>query len=103
VVAIAPTIALAGNLAARLGIKHGEAQTDVDWRSGSFAACFASLVSKTFGLSGPNLKATYLMIDECESTLSQLVGLLSDGDKARETYNTLLYLASRCEDGSGRR
>ncbi len=96
VIAIAPTIALAGNLAARLGIKHGEAQTDIDWRAGSFAACFASLISKTFGLSGPNLKATYLMIDECESTLSQLVGLLSDGDKARETYNVLIHLAARC-------
>ena len=96
VIAIAPTIALAGNLAARLGVAHGEAQTNVDWRTGSFAACFASLVSKTYGLSGPNLTATYLMIDECESTLSQLVGLLSDGDKARETYNVLIHLAARC-------
>jgi hypothetical protein len=96
VIAIAPTIALAGNLSERLGIAHGEANTDVDWRSGSFAACFASLVSKTYGLSGPNLKATYLMIDECESTFSQLVGLLSDGDKARETYNVLIHLAARC-------
>ena len=95
VIAVAPTIALAGNLADRLGIAHGEAQSKVDWRSGSFACCFASLVTKTYGLCGPNLKATYLMIDECESTLSQLVGLINDGEKARETYNILVNLCAR--------
>jgi len=95
VIAIAPTIALAGNLSDRLGIAHGEATSNVDWRTGSFAMCFASLVSKTYGLSGPNLTATYIMMDECETTLSQLVGLLSDGDKARETYNMLVNLCAR--------
>lgn len=95
VIAVAPTIALAGNLADRLGVQHGEAQSKIDWRSGSFSCCFASLVSKTYGLCGPNLRATYIMLDECETTLSQLVGLINDGEKARETYNILVHLCAR--------
>ena len=91
---ITPTIALAGVAAERLNIAHGEAGSDVDWRKGSFAACFASLTAKTYGLHGPALASTYLIMDEAETTLSQLVGLL-DAERGRETYSLLVNLAAR--------
>jgi len=93
-IVITPTISLAGVAAERLGILHGEGGTDTDWRSGDFAACFASLTAKCYGLNGVALANTYLVLDEAEQSLSQLVGLL-DAERAREAYNLLVGLAAR--------
>jgi len=93
-IVITPTIALAGVCASRLKLLHGEAGSDVTWKDGSMSLCFASLTAKTYGLHGHQLANSYLIMDEAETTLSQLVGLL-DTEKGRETYSLLVHLAAR--------
>lgn len=97
VVAVAPTLALAGGLADRLGLQHADAKSSRTWRNGSLVTCFAGLVSKTAGIHGDELANTCLLIDEVESCLLQLFGMLS-GDRAREAYNILIDLVA----GAGR-
>lgn len=93
ILAVSPTIALAKNLSKRLGIRHADAQSDLTLASESVACCFASLPTKLGGVPTRVLNQTYLMIDEAETTLSQLQGMLK-GDKARKTYNLLVYTAA---------
>lgn len=96
VLAVSPTIALAKNLSKRLGIEHADAQSSVTLTNDSMACCFASLPAKIGGASIKTLNRTYLMVDEAETTLAQLQGMLK-GDKARETYNLLVYAAAHAE------
>ena len=93
VLAVAPTIALAKVLSTRLGIDHADAQSAITLNHGSIACCFASLPTKVGGASINTLNHTYLMIDEAESSLSQLYGMLK-GDKSRETLNLLIHVTA---------
>ena len=97
VVAVAPTLALAGGLASRLDLQHADARNNRTWKNGSLVTCFAGLVAKTAGLNDGALAGTCLLVDEVESCLLQLYGMLS-GDRAREAYNVLLHLVA----GAGR-
>jgi len=93
VVAIAPTIALARGLAARLGLDHADAQSELTLAKGSLACCFASVAAKLGTASHRDLKATYIMVDEAESCLSQTAEMLR-GERAREVYNVLVHVAA---------
>ena len=93
VIAVAPTLALAGGMADRLGLAHADARSSKTWKNGSLVTCFAGLVAKTAGLHGDKLEQTCLLVDEVESCLLQLYGMLS-GDRAREAYNVLLHLVA---------
>ncbi len=94
VLAIAPTITLADELAARLGLTHGDSSTSVRLANDSLVCCFAGLESKTAGTKLETLKHTYLLIDEGETCLGQLLGLFADGERARRTYNLLIHTAA---------
>ena len=94
VLAIAPTIALAGSLAQRLGLPHGDASTSIRLAQTSLVTCFAGLESKSWGIRESILKNTYLMMDEVETCLSQLLGMFSDGERARRAYNLLIHITA---------
>lgn len=93
VLAVSPTIALAKNLSQRLDIAHADAQSELTLNNDSLACCFASLAAKVGGVPHLMLRKTYIMVDEAESSLSQLFGMLK-GEKARETYNLLVHVAA---------
>jgi len=90
VLAISPTIALAQQLADRLDLAHADSNSGLHLRRQSIATCFASIRKKAAGLMPMQLSNTYVMVDEIETCLQQLLGMLS-GDAARETYNLLIY------------
>jgi len=90
VLAISPTIALAQQLADRLGIAHADSTSGLHLGRESIACCFASIRKKAAGLTPMTLSHTYILVDEIESCLGQLLGMLA-GDAARETYNLLVY------------
>lgn len=90
VLAISPTIALAQQLADRLDLAHADSTSGLHLRRQSIACCFASIRKKAASLLPIQLSNTYVMVDEIESCLQQLLGMLS-GDAARETYNLLIY------------
>jgi hypothetical protein len=94
VLAIAPTIALAGSLAQRLKLPHGDASTSIRLAQTSLVTCFAGLESKCWGIRENVLKNTYLMMDEVETCLSQLLGMFSDGERARRAYNLLIHITA---------
>jgi len=93
VVAVAPTIALAGNLSRRLDMPHADAQSALTLSQDSMACCFASLAAKVGGAPLHVLKQTYVMVDEAESCLSQLYGMFKSG-KDREALNVLIHAAA---------
>lgn len=90
VLAISPTIALAQQLADRLDLAHADSTSGLHLRRQSIACCFASLRKKAAGLLPIQLSNTYVMVDEIESCLQQLLGMLTS-DAGRETYNLLIY------------
>lgn len=93
VLAVCPTIALAGNLSARLDVPHADAQSGLTLAQDSMACCFASLAAKAGGAPLHVLKRTFLMMDEAESCLNQLYGMF-DGGKGREALNLLIHIAA---------
>ena len=97
VIAVAPTLALAENLSSRLELDHADARSNRTWRNGSLVTCFAGLVAKSAGMREDQLAGTYILVDEVESSLLQLFGMLS-GERARETYNVFVDLVA----GAGR-
>ena len=90
VLAISPTIALAQQLADRLDLAHADSTSGLHLGKQSLACCFASIRKKAAGLQPIQLSTTYVMVDEIESCLQQLLGMLA-GDAARETYNLLIF------------
>ena len=94
VIAIAPTILLANNLANRLNINHLAATTSHLRPTDSFSTCFAGLHTKIKFASGQVMTGTYVMVDEVEAVLSQLNGMLKPKDGVH-TYNMLIGLVAR--------
>lgn len=93
VLALCPTKALARQLAKRLDIGHGEASSNIVLRSESVACCLASLPRKVGGARPELLRRTLLQVDEVESCLQQLQGMLKP-ERAREVYNLLVYVVA---------
>ena len=93
VLAISPTIALAGQLAQRLDVEHADSGTTTHLNLRSIACCFASLRRCAGGVSTDTLGSTMVLVDEIESCLQQLLGMLAS-DVARETYNLLVFCLS---------
>ena len=91
VIALSPYNSLAASLAERLDTVHATPESNLDWRSGSLSATFASLARVCAGMTPTTLANTMVVVDEVEQMLGQVYSMMK-GEKPREALEVLSFV-----------